>query len=402
MAVNYTPVSELLSVDGVRLASAAAGIRYKERDDLLLIEIAEGSSVTGVFTQNRFCAAPVLLCREHLKTHVPRFLVVNSGNANAGTGEQGLANAAKVCEALAELAGISSKQVLPFSTGVIGEQLSVTPFKSTFPTVLAGLSKENWHAAARAIMTTDTRPKAISKQLMIDGAPVTITGIAKGAGMIEPNMATMLAYVATDAVIAPDVLQRMLKQAADLSFNSITVDGDTSTNDALVLIATGKSGIDIESDDSVLFQETLNDLCQYLAQAIIRDAEGATKFVTLAVESAPDLQTARAIAFTVARSPLVKTALFASDPNWGRILAAIGRSPVKRLDISKLSLWLGETHLIQAGQPVETYTEQAGQLEMDNEEITIRIDLNDGEVATKVWTSDLSHDYVTINAEYRS
>ena len=402
MAVNYTPVSELLSVDGVRLASAAAGIRYKERDDLLLIEIAEGSSVTGVFTQNRFCAAPVLLCREHLKTHVPRFLVVNSGNANAGTGEQGLANAAKVCEALAELAGISSKQVLPFSTGVIGEQLSVTPFKSTFPTVLAGLSKENWHAAARAIMTTDTRPKAISKQLMIDGAPVTITGIAKGAGMIEPNMATMLAYVATDAVIAPDVLQRMLKQAADLSFNSITVDGDTSTNDALVLIATGKSGIDIESDDSVLFQEALNDLCQYLAQAIIRDAEGATKFVTLAVESAPDLQTARAIAFTVARSPLVKTALFASDPNWGRILAAIGRSPVKRLDISKLSLWLGETHLIQAGQPVETYTEQAGQLEMDNEEITIRIDLNDGEVATKVWTSDLSHDYVTINAEYRS
>ena len=402
MAVNYTPVSELLSVDGVRLAAAAAGIRYKERDDLLLIEIAEGSSVTGVFTQNRFCAAPVLLCREHLKTHVPRFLVVNSGNANAGTGEQGLANAAKVCEALAELAGISSKQVLPFSTGVIGEQLSVTPFKSTFPTVLAGLSKENWHAAARAIMTTDTRPKAISKQLMIDGAPVTITGIAKGAGMIEPNMATMLAYVATDAVIAPDVLQRMLKQAADLSFNSITVDGDTSTNDALVLIATGKSGIDIESDDSVLFQEALNDLCQYLAQAIIRDAEGATKFVTLAVESAPDLQTARAIAFTVARSPLVKTALFASDPNWGRILAAIGRSPVKRLDISKLSLWLGETHLIQAGQPVETYTEQAGQLEMDNEEITIRIDLNDGEVATKVWTSDLSHDYVTINAEYRS
>lgn len=402
MAVNYTPASELLSVDGVRLAAAAAGIRYKERDDLLLIEIAEGSSVAGVFTQNRFCAAPVLLCRDHLKTHTPRFLVINSGNANAGTGEQGLANAAEVCESLAQLAGISSKQVLPFSTGVIGEQLSVAPFKGAFPKALACLNQDNWHAAARAIMTTDTLPKAISKQLMIDGKPVTITGIAKGAGMIEPNMATMLAYVATDAAIAPDVLQSMLKQATDLSFNAITVDGDTSTNDALVLIATGKSEIAIENDDVALFQAMLNELCQYLAQAIIRDAEGATKFVTLAVESAPDLETARAIAFTVARSPLVKTALFASDPNWGRILAAIGRSPVKRLDISKLSLWLGETHLIQAGQPVETYTEQAGQLEMDNEEITIRIDLSDGEVATKVWTSDLSHDYVTINAEYRS
>jgi len=402
MAVNYTPVSTLLPVEGIRLSSAAAGIRYKDRDDLLLIEIAEGSSVAGVFTQNRFCAAPVLLCREHLKQQVPRFLVVNSGNANAGTGEQGLTNAREICDSLAQFTDTTSQQILPFSTGVIGEQLSVSPFKEAFPKALASLDKDNWLSAAKAIMTTDTLPKAISKSLTLNDKEVTLTGIAKGAGMIEPNMATMLAYVATDAAIAPDLLQSMLKEAADLSFNSITVDGDTSTNDALVLIATGQSDAMIEGQDIALFQQALNELCQYLAQAIIRDAEGATKFVTLSVQSAPDLETARAVAFTVARSPLVKTALFASDPNWGRILAAIGRSPVKHLDISKLSLWLGETQLIGVGQPVETYTEQAGQLEMDNEEITIRIDLNDGMATSTVWTSDLSHDYVTINAEYRS
>jgi glutamate N-acetyltransferase/amino-acid N-acetyltransferase len=402
MAVNYTPASHVLSVEGVRLSAVAAGIRYQDREDLLLIEIAEGSSVAGVFTQNRFCAAPVLLCREHLKQQVPRFLVINSGNANAGTGERGMSNARDICHSLGELTGLSSEQILPFSTGVIGEQLPVAPFKETFPSALANLHQDNWAAAARAIMTTDTLPKAISKQLTIGGKEITITGIAKGAGMIEPNMATMLAYVATDASIEPELLQSMLKQSADLSFNSITVDGDTSTNDALMLIATGKSEVPVTGDDAELFQKALNDLCQYLAQAIIRDAEGATKFVTLSVQSAPDLETARAIAFTVARSPLVKTAIFASDPNWGRILAAIGRSPVSSLNISKLSLWLGETHLIKAGEPVETYTEQAGQSEMDNEEITIRIELNDGDTATTVWTSDLSHDYVTINAEYRS
>ena len=402
MAVNYTPVSDLLPVEGIRLSSAGAGIRYKDRDDLLLIEIAEGSSVAGVFTQNRFCAAPVLLCREHMQLATSRFLVINSGNANAGTGEQGLTNAQAICESLAQLSNTSTQEILPFSTGVIGEQLPVEPFKQAFPAALDGLAAENWLDAAKAIMTTDTLPKAISKQLTINGKEVSLTGIAKGAGMIEPNMATMLAYVATDAAIEPEALQSMLKKSADLSFNSITVDGDTSTNDALVLMATGKSGVSVEGQEIALFQQALNDVCQYLAQAIIRDAEGATKFVTLSVQSAPDLETARAVAFTVARSPLVKTALFASDPNWGRILAAIGRSPVKYLDISKLSLWLGDTQLIGAGQPVETYTEHAGQLEMNNEEITIRIDLNDGLAASTVWTSDLSHDYVTINAEYRS
>lgn len=402
MAVNYTPASHVLPVEGVRLSAVAAGIRYQDREDLLLIEIAEGSSVAGVFTQNRFCAAPVLICRDHLKQQTPRFLVINSGNANAGTGEQGLANAREVCNSLSGLTGLSNEQILPFSTGVIGEQLPVTPFMDSFPAALASLQQDNWTAAARAIMTTDTLPKALSKKLKLGDKEIVITGIAKGAGMIEPNMATMLAYVATDAAIEPALLQKMLKRSVDQSFNSITVDGDTSTNDALVLIATGKSGVSIENDDIELFEQALNELCQYLAQAIIRDAEGATKFVTLSVQSAPDLETARAIAFTVARSPLVKTALFASDPNWGRILAAIGRSPVKRLDISKLSLWLGGTHLIESGEPVETYTEQAGQLEMDKQEITIRIELNDGEAVSTVWTSDLSHDYVTINAEYRS
>lgn len=402
MAVNYIPVSTLRPVVGVRLSTAAAGIRYKDRDDLLLVEIAEGSSVAGVFTQNRFCAAPVLLCRDFLKKQSPRFLVVNSGNANAGTGEKGLTNAKAVCGSLAELTGVSLEQVLPFSTGVIGEQLPVEPFTKAFTGALRSLDEDNWLSAAKAIMTTDTMPKAVSRQLMIGNKQVTLTGIAKGAGMIEPNMATMLAYVATDAEISQNLLQSMLKQAVDLSFNSITVDGDTSTNDALILIATGKAGISIDEDQVAVFQQALNELCQHLAQSIIRDAEGATKFVTLSVQSAPDLETAQAIAFTVARSPLVKTALFASDPNWGRILAAIGRSPVKYLDISKLSLWLGDTQLIGAGQPVATYTEQAGQSEMENEEITIRIDLNDGDAKSTVWTSDLSHDYVTINAEYRS
>jgi len=402
MAVNYTPVSALLPVEGIRLSSVSAGIRYKDRNDLLLLEIAQGSSIAGVFTQNRFCAAPVLLCREHMEAATPRFLVINSGNANAGTGEQGLANVKEICESLAQLTGTTAQQILPFSTGVIGEQLSVAPFKEVFPKALEGLCKDAWLDAAKAIMTTDTEPKAISRQLIINDQEVTLTGIAKGAGMIEPNMATMLAYIATDAAIAPDTLQVMLKQAADLSFNSITVDGDTSTNDALMLMATGHSNVTVENQDIALFQQALNDVCQHLAQAIIRDAEGATKFVTLCVNCAPDLETARAVAFTVARSPLVKTALFASDPNWGRILAAIGRSPVKHLDISKLSLWLGETQLIGSGQPVETYTEQAGQQEMNNQEITIRIDLNDGAASSTVWTSDLSHDYVTINAEYRS
>ncbi|PID46067.1 MAG: bifunctional ornithine acetyltransferase/N-acetylglutamate synthase [Proteobacteria bacterium] len=402
MPVNYTPASNILPIDGIRLSTAAAGIRYQNRDDLLVLEIAEGSTVAGVFTQNRFCAAPVLLCREFLATATPRYLVVNSGNANAGTGQQGMDRARQVCENLAALTSVSPEQVLPFSTGVIGEQLLVEPFVKVFPKMLEGLDANGWSQAAAAIMTTDTLPKAYSKQLKIAGKTVTITGIAKGAGMIEPNMATMLAYVATDAEVESALLQSVLKEVADLSFNSITVDGDTSTNDALALIATGKSGAVIDGSNLESFKEALNEVCRYLAQAVIRDAEGATKFVTLVVESAPDLQTARAIAFTVARSPLVKTALFASDPNWGRLLAAIGRSPVKALDISKLSLSLGDTSLIQGGEPVETYTEAQGQQEMDKEEITIRINLSDGSASTTVWTSDLSHDYVTINAEYRS
>ena len=402
MAVNYTPATTVLPVDGIRLSTHAAGIRYEGRDDLLVVEIAEGSSVAGVFTQNRFCAAPVLLCREFLKSHSPRYLVVNSGNANAVTGQQGLDAARDICAELAGLTGVDTEQVLPFSTGVIGEQLPVAPFKKAFPDTLKGLSEDNWLDAAKAIMTTDTLPKGISKQLEIDGKMVTISGMAKGSGMIEPNMATMLAYVATDAQVEPELLQTLLKQATDLSFNSITVDGDTSTNDALVLIATGKSGVVINDANQPEFFKLLNEICQYLSQAIIRDAEGATKFVTIEVDTAPDMETAREIAFTIARSPLVKTALFASDPNLGRFLMAIGRAPVKYLDVTKLSLWLGDTQLIESGEPVATYTEAQGQLEMDKLEITLRVSLNEGKASTTVWTSDLSHDYVTINAEYRS
>jgi len=402
MAVNYTPESEIVPIQGIRLATQAAGIRYKEREDLLVVEIAEGSTVAAVLTQNRFCAAPVLLCREFLAKTTPRYLVVNSGNANAGTGAQGLSNARQVCQELAQLAGVETEQVLPFSTGVIGEQLPVEPFSKVLPVALEQLSETHWSDAASAIMTTDTVPKACSRQLEIAGKTVTVTGIAKGSGMIEPNMATMLAYVATDAEVETELLQAMLKQSADLSFNSITVDGDTSTNDALVLMATGTSGAKVDETNRAALQAVLDEVCRYLAQAVIRDAEGATKFVTLAVDTAPDLQTAREIAFTVARSPLVKTALFASDPNWGRLLAAIGRSPVKSLDISKLSLQLGDTPLIEAGEPVASYTEEKGQQEMQQEEITIRISLNEGDAAATVWTSDLSHDYVTINAEYRS
>lgn len=402
MAVNLKAAGELLPVDGVRLSSSAAGIRYQGRDDLLMIELAEGSQSAGVFTQNRFCAAPVLICRDALRSADPRLLVINSGNANAGTGEQGLNTANAICSALAEQLGVAANQVLPFSTGVIGEQLPLDTFLSAIPGAVNSLSVDGWADAAATIMTTDTLAKGISKQVEIDGKTVTLTGIAKGAGMIEPNMATMLAFVATDAAVNKALLQSMLIEATQTSFNSITVDGDTSTNDALMLMATGRSGAEVTAENASAFIEALNEVCLHLAQAIIRDAEGATKFITLAVESAPDIETARAIAFTVARSPLVKTALFASDPNWGRILAAIGRSPVNELDIDSLDLWIGETCLLSGGQPAESYTEEQGQVEMDRPEITIRICLNQGQVATNVWTSDLSHDYVTINAEYRS
>jgi glutamate N-acetyltransferase/amino-acid N-acetyltransferase len=403
MPVNFIPASELSPVQGVRLASIEANIRYKDRDDLTLIEVSEGSSVAGVFTKNAFCAAPVTICREHLKTTDGiRYLVINSGNANAGTGEEGMTSADLICAVVAEEGMCNLDCVLPFSTGVIGEQLPYWKIVEKVPALIESLDANNWMRAAKAIMTTDTVHKGVSKQLEIDGETVTITGISKGSGMIEPNMATMLSYVATDAAIKQSELEAICQDITTQTFNSISVDGDTSTNDSFVLMATGKSGVQLDEKNSDKIISALSDVCQELAQAIIRDAEGATKFVTVSVEQAPDYDYAKEIAYTVARSPLVKTALFASDPNWGRIVAAIGRAPVENINISKLTLYLGDTLLIESGEPADSYTEEQGQAEMNKEEITIRVVLNTGDAKAHVWTSDLSHDYITINADYRS
>ncbi|HIQ16006.1 MAG TPA: bifunctional glutamate N-acetyltransferase/amino-acid acetyltransferase ArgJ, partial [Leucothrix sp.] len=392
MSVNLSVPSSLSPVRGIRLGSIEANLRYKDRDDLTLIELAEGSSVAGVFTQSAFSAAPVLVCREHLQqTDGIRYLVINAGNANAATGEEGLTSARMICAEIAEESMTALNSVLPFSTGVIGEQLPYWKIVEQIPALLETLKEDNWVKAATAIMTTDTSMKALSKSLEIDGKIVTITGMTKGAGMIEPNMATMLAYIGTDAGIESDHLQEILNDAVRDSFNSITVDSDTSTNDSLILMATGKSGVTLDENNQSQIIAGINEVCQQLSQAIIRDAEGATKFVTIKVEAAPDYAYAKEVAYSVARSPLVKTALFASDPNWGRLAMAIGKAPVNDLDVSKLALWLGDTQLLESGEPLETYTEEQGQKEMDKEEITIRIQLNTGNKSATVWTSDLSH-----------
>ena len=402
MAVNLTAPTELLPIAGVRLASVNAGIRYKNRNDVLLMELAEGSTTAAVFTQNAFCAAPVWVCREHLAVDTTRYLLINAGNANAGTGELGMRAARTSSEQVAKLAGCRAQQVLPFSTGVIGMQLPVEKIDAALPEAFAKLDADAWLEASRTIMTTDTVAKAISKQLSVDGKTITITGIAKGAGMIHPNMATMLAYVATDAQVDASTLQTCLNAVVDETFNCITVDGDTSTNDSLVLVATGQSAVAIEGANVAAFQAALQEVCLYLAQAIIRDGEGATKFISVQVQGASTREEAHIVGNTVALSPLVKTALFASDPNWGRILAAVGRSPIENLDVSQVTIWLGDTLLIQQGEPAPTYREELGQAEMKPAEITIRIDLGRGNASATVWTCDFSYDYVKINAEYRS
>lgn len=403
MPVNLQAPTSLSIVKGIYLSAVEANIRYKDRNDLVVIEMAKGGTAAGVFTLNKFCAAPVMLCREHLRhNRSPRYLLINAGNANAGTGAKGIDHAKQTCSLLAALCQTTIEEILPFSTGVIGEQLPISPFATHLPKAVEQLKEDNWLLAAQGIMTTDTVAKGVSQQLTIDGKTVTITGIAKGSGMIEPNMATLLSYIACDAKVDADLLQDILNEAVADSFNAITIDGDTSTNDALMLLASAQSGVEITAANRDTFQQAINATCQQLAQAIIRDAEGATKFVTIEVESAPDRDYAREVAYTVARSPLVKTALFASDPNWGRLLAAIGRSRVEDLDVSKISLWLGNTPLLATGEPLESYTEAQGQAEMDKEDITIRIALNTGKASARIWTSDLSHDYVTINAEYRS
>ncbi|MCG6965163.1 MAG: bifunctional glutamate N-acetyltransferase/amino-acid acetyltransferase ArgJ [Chromatiaceae bacterium] len=394
-----------MPVAGVRLSAAAAGIRYKNRDDLLLIELAAGGTCAAVFTRNAFCAAPVTVAREHLAKGPIRYLLTNAGNANAGTGVAGLRAARETCRLLAGMAGCAMSQVMPFSTGVIGQDLPVNPFAQAIPGLLAGLSEDNWGRAARAIMTTDTRPKLVSQRVALSTGQVVVTGIAKGSGMICPDMATMLAYVATDAQVPQPLLQEMLNDAVDRSFNSITVDGDTSTNDACVLLASGASGAAIdslESDDGGLLVRAVRLVCAQLAEMIIRDGEGATKLVRVRVGSAASVTEARKVAYAVAHSPLVKTALFASDPNWGRILAAVGRAGVDGLAVDRIRIWLDDVCIVSGGGRDPDYTEEAGKAIMDQAEIVIRIELDRGSEQVEVLTCDLSFDYVKINAEYRS
>jgi glutamate N-acetyltransferase/amino-acid N-acetyltransferase len=392
-------------VKGFRLGITSAGIKKPGREDLVLMELAEGSSLAGVFTLNAFCAAPVRISKHHLSQQAPRYLLVNTGNANAGTGQQGMEDALRCCEALARVCAVPVAAVLPFSTGVIGEPLPVAKILGALEAAKADLAENNWERAARGIMTTDTRPKAASEQFEYRGKTVTLTGISKGAGMIMPNMATMLAYVATDARVPQPLLQQWLSAVADRSFNRITIDGDTSTNDACMLAATGTSGVLIDGSDYVLgtlFTAALERVMLALSHAIVRDGEGATKFVEVRVEAAGTRREALDVAYTIAHSPLVKTALYASDPNWGRILACVGRAGIDNLDLEALQIYLNDLCIVEQGGRAASYTEEAGQAVMNGEEILIRVVLNRGKVTERVWTTDLSHDYIRINAEYRS
>ena len=405
MAVNLPPLAALHPVPGIRLGTVCAALRKKDRRDLVIIECASGTQAAAVFTRNRFCAAPVQLARAHLEQTAPRALLINTGFANAGTGAEGLQDAHATCQALAVRLGCREQEILPFSTGVIGERLPVERVVAGMDAAVQALREDGWADAAHGIMTTDTAPKGSTRRIVIAGKTVTLTGIAKGAGMICPNMATLLAFVATDAMLPPALLQQCLASAADASFNRISVDGDTSTNDACVLLASGKSGVQLNSSQDegyVVFRAALQDVLADLAQAIVRDAEGATKFITIDVEQGGSESDCLAVAYTIAHSPLVKTAFFASDPNWGRILAAIGRAPVAHLNVDKVTVYLDEVCIVQYGARAAAYTEAQGQAVMKQPEIRVRVILGAGVASARLWTCDLSHDYVRINAEYRS
>jgi len=409
MAVNLEPPrpEQLLTIAGVRLGIARAGIRKPNRKDLLLVALDEGTRVAGVFTRNRFAAAPVQVCREHLASKEPiRAILVNTGVANAGTGEPGLAAARETCAAAGRTLGLDANQVLPLSTGVIMEALPVERLVAGIPAAAADLAPSNWASAAEAIMTTDTVPKAVSRQVVIDGRTITVTGISKGAGMIQPNMATMLGLIATDACVGADALQYLARRAANRSFNAITVDGDTSTNDTLLLVATGHAGNpEILGEGTAEFgklSEAVVEVAQILAQAIVRDGEGATKFITITVDEGETVSECFRVAKAIAHSPLVKTAFFASDPNLGRILAAIGKAGVADLEQSRVGMWLGDVHVVENGGRAAAYTEAQGQRVMKESEITVRVTLGRGIDTATVWTCDFSYDYVKINADYRS
>jgi len=414
MAVGSGVLPTFPAIKGIRLGIAEAGIKAPCRKDLVLIELQAGSSCAGVFTQNAFCAAPVILSKRHLKAsfvtsekakNSSTYLLVNTGNANAGTGQQGMEDAQATCSYTAAHFGVTAEQVLPFSTGVIGEKLPIEKIQQGLPAAAENLNAEHWLRAAEGILTTDTRPKGAVASVQYAGETILINGISKGAGMIKPNMATMLCFIGTDARLSQTLISELVSELAEISFNRITVDGDTSTNDSCMLFASGASDapeIDTQHQDYSQFKAALKGVFIELAQAIIRDAEGATKFVPVVVEQGGSTEEALEVAYTIAHSPLIKTALFASDPNWGRILAALGRAPIDALDLSKVAVFLGDVRIVNAGEKCANYTETRGQAVMDQDEITIRIVLGRGEYSETVWTSDLSHDYVKINAEYRT
>lgn len=405
MAVGLGPLPTLHPVPGFELGVASAGIKKLGRKDLVVMRCAHGSHLAGVFTQNAFCAAPVILAKERLGDQV-RYLLTNTGNANAGTGASGLQAAEQTCAHLASLAGVEPQAVLPFSTGVIGEPLPVEKIEAALPAALADLDEDNWAAAASGILTTDTLPKGISRQFEYQGELITVTGISKGAGMIRPNMATMLGYIATNLKVATPLLQDLLLDAVNRSFNRISIDGDTSTNDCCMLVATGQTALpELAHANGPLFElftRTLQEVAMVLAQAIVRDGEGATKFVTVQVQGGATYQECLDVAYTVAHSPLIKTALFASDPNWGRILAAVGRAGIAQLDVSGINIFLNDTCIVEQGGRAASYTEAQGEAAMAETEISIRIELGRGHCCETLWTSDLSHEYVRINAEYRT
>ena len=406
MTVGLEFPSNLIPVNGVRLSATSANIYDKARDDVALIELSEATVCSIVFTKNKFCAAPVTIAKRNLNNTSPRYCIINAGNANAGTGEQGILNADITCQSLSELAKCNEYEVLPFSTGVIGEDLPLEKIKQVLPELLNNLSEASWLQTAQAIMTTDTIPKAVSTQVNIAGEMISITGVAKGSGMIKPNMATMLSFIATDANITKEVLDKVLLDAVNKSFNRITVDGDTSTNDACALFATGKANnviIDsFDTDDYLEIEKAVIKVCQQLAQAIVRDGEGATKFISIEVNGGNDNKECLAVAYKVAESPLVKTAFTASDPNWGRILAAVGNADIEDLDINKVNIYLDDVCIVEKGSRSKTYTEEKGKAVMLQEEIKLSVKLDRGKYKEEIWTTDLSHEYITINAEYRT
>jgi glutamate N-acetyltransferase/amino-acid N-acetyltransferase len=408
MAVGQDSLGKMLPVAGVRLGTVAAGIKTPGRSDLVLIEASANTNCAAVFTRNAFCAAPVTVARDNLRScgQQPRYLLVNTGNANAGTGKAGIADARACARAVAAAAAVDEQQVLPFSTGVIGEPLPVGLIEDAIPAAIDALSEQGWSSAAEGILTTDTRPKGCSVSFACEGRDYVVTGIAKGAGMIRPDMATMLAYLATDIAIDQDLLQDVLNDAVAMSFNRITVDGDTSTNDACVLLATGAAGnpdiIDNASAEYLALSHAVQEVCINLAQGLVRDGEGASKFVTVQVNGGRSEAECLEVAYTIAHSPLVKTALFASDPNWGRLLAAIGRADVPELQVDRVAVYLNEVLIAREGGRADSYTEEQGVAAMAPEDIVIRIELGRGEAAATVWTTDFSYDYVRINAEYRT